>query len=254
MKKFLVALLTLCLCLTITIPIFIVSATETEITEDFSWYSTDKTEFEISTPAEFLGLSYVFAVYQENFKNKTIKLKNNIILNSGEAENWETSGPVNIFTPLGTTALPFEGTFDGQGHSISGLYIISTGNDVGLFNFAKGATFKNFSIINSYYSAAERVGSVVGRIRDVGCTFENIYSEAIIKGNYQLGGLVGTILNYAEGSTFEKCVFAGKITGKQKIGGIIGDDSGAFNLNDRPNTVLTTFSNCANYGTLGRYA
>ena len=49
------------------------------------------------------------------------------------------------WTPLGTEASPFMGTFDGGGHSIKGLNVTASRDldNSGLFGYAKGATLKN---------------------------------------------------------------------------------------------------------------
>ena len=70
-----------------------------------------------------------------DFAGKTIKLTANINLNN---EAW---------TPIGTAEHPFEGTFDGQGHKITGLTNKSDATSFGLFEKVKGTVvIKNFEL------------------------------------------------------------------------------------------------------------
>lgn len=70
------------------------------------------------------------------------------------------------WTPMGSSANPYTGTFDGQGHTISGL-----SGSQGLFAYtssktisgvAYDATIKSFTLKGSISSAADNTGSVVG--------------------------------------------------------------------------------------------
>ena len=63
---------------------------------------------------------------------------NNIDLKGDENNQW---------TPIGNQSQKYIGTFDGNGHKISGLYIDSTSNNQGLFGFVdKGGNIKNLGI------------------------------------------------------------------------------------------------------------
>ena len=62
------------------------------------------------------------------------KLTADILLNDiSNWENWnESTEGLNSWTPIGSEANPFTGTLDGDGHSVSGIYINSTANYQGL--------------------------------------------------------------------------------------------------------------------------
>lgn len=69
------------------------------------------------------------------------------------------------WTPIGTITARFAGEFDGQGHTISGLYFNDTSKDyVGLFGYAQGAEIKNVGVVNSYFSGNNYVGGVCGYV------------------------------------------------------------------------------------------
>lgn len=98
-----------------------------------------------------------------SFRNKYLILTNDIvdnqnvliedgILNEDNADNF------NVWTEIGQYKdLPFMGTLDGQGHSISGIYVggnMDFGTTNGyLFRFLENATIKNIKIKDSYQSA-----------------------------------------------------------------------------------------------------
>jgi hypothetical protein len=109
------------------------------------------------------------------------------------------------FLPVGNANTPFTGTFDGLGHTISGLRInqpLSNGDGIGLFGtVALGASVRNTgvsgSITGDYY-----VGGLVGYNNG---TITNSYATATVVSDNYGGGLVGynkgTISSsYANGS------------------------------------------------------
>jgi len=83
----------------------------------------------------------------------------------------------------------YKGAFDGQGHSISGLYYKNEYNDnVGLFDIAySSAVIRNLVIRDSYFEGIT-VGAICGEAWH--STIENCASHNTIKGQI-IGGLVG---------------------------------------------------------------
>lgn len=72
-----------------------------------SWYNKNQSEFTLSTNKELAGMAYLINNGYTTFEGKTIKLGADIDLSG---KKW-------------TQAQDFAGTFDGQGHSISGIYM-----------------------------------------------------------------------------------------------------------------------------------
>ncbi len=66
--------------------------------------------------------------------------------------------------PIGTVENAYNGIFDGQGHTISGIYVNQTEkSDVGLFGaITSDAVIKNLGIVDSYISGKENVGAICG--------------------------------------------------------------------------------------------
>lgn len=167
-----------------------------------------------------------------------IKLTGNIDLDGSESDQW---------TPIGlSVTIPFKGTFDGNGHKISGLYINTTSDFQGLFGYIKEGEIKNLSVsgtvkgsydvggivgnnnsgkvINCCNSAEivstnSRSGGVAGRIDNSGIVI-NCFNEGKISGGYESGGVVGCT-NYK----VENCWNIGTVNGKYNIGGVVGYSS-----------------------------
>ena len=161
-----------------------VSATEpTPITPDTSWYyeDTTKKEYTITTAAQLLGIASI-NVEADYFRNKTIKLGADIVLNEGNAADWETNPPVNSMAMI----VSYLGTFDGQGHTISGLYRRGTGGFQGLMfgTLEADGIVKDLAIVNSYYYAAGGAsGGIVGKTAEaIDVQFKNVYADVIMRG------------------------------------------------------------------------
>lgn len=79
--------------------------------------------------------------------------------------DWKDWTPINSYS----------GTFDGQGHTISGLYFNeSSTNNVGLFGVNNG-TVQNVGVINSYFMGQNNVGGICG-INNTACIITNCYN------------------------------------------------------------------------------
>lgn len=188
----LVSLILVVVMLLAMIPVGILPTAAEEVKADEGWYArettdADPTVLHIKNAAELLAFatelnsgtntnkdiaeSNDFAGYTGNiFYNMTIELEADIILNEG----WDAMAidPLSETRQEPETKWPveaekyFAGTFDGNGHVISGLYQSYLGKYVGLFGNVKGgtqATVKNLVILNSYIQgSAEGIGSIFG--------------------------------------------------------------------------------------------
>ena len=215
---------------------------------DISWYKASESEYLIKNAKQLYGLAILS--YSNDFIGKSIYLANDIVLNEGDAENWEKKAPKNKWIPIGTYGYPFEGTLDGQGYSISGLYM-NTAGGYGLFGeTGSSSMISNLKLENSYlYSFGQVVGGVVGRSAGV---IQNVYSDAIVvgeKGN--VGGLVGQVVKN-KGLKMSNCWFDGKATNlgntssTKKIGGLIGVVRSESAIENCLNTG-TIDASCFNY-------
>lgn len=131
----------------------------------------------------------------------TIKLGADIVCNEGKASDWAKEAPINIWKPIGYNAefggKTFLGTFDGQGHTISGLYGLSTKSMVSFFGeTGAGSIVKNLKITNSYFEAqiakSDSWGMVGGVVAKSWGTVDTVYSNAILVNSGTVtGGIVG---------------------------------------------------------------
>ena len=223
------------------------AATEVKVNTD--WYDGTKTEYVLTTADQILGFAQLSKT--ETFEGITIKLGNDIVWNEGDASEWGTTAPAKNWISIGSQASRFKGTFDGQGHTISGIYYQNDGADgTAMFECIDGGTVTNFKIVNSYFddtrattgsAAWSRVASVVATAYSG--TVSNIYSDAYVSGGTQYnGGIVGLFRAHgttvASELTIENCQFAGTLdlgeTGRSSggiLGGVVDGNNGYTTLN-----------------------
>ena len=131
---------------------------------------------------------------------------------------------VGNWIPIGNEDHPYSGTFDGDGHTISGLYIKSSADDQGLFGYVgQNGTVKDLTVSGSV-SGNDYVGGVVGynnRGTVTGCTFS---VSGSVSGGEDVGGVVG----YNNGGTVTGCTFSvsGSVSGGEDVGGVVGYNNG----------------------------
>ena len=170
-----------------------------------------------------------------NLKGLTFYLANDI----------ELSG---TWTPISNVTYPadaFAGTFDGNGHTISGLNITTQAPNQGLFGLINGATIQNLKV-NGTVSCGKQnniggivgkmqagtisqcsfsgsvtggyAGGIVGALNGTSVTIQNCSNTANINGT-----IAGGILGYwKKKATVENCYNTGKIVGSSKAAGIAG--------------------------------
>ena len=158
-----------------------------------------------------------------------ITVNENVLDANGEAN----TGDFVQWTPIGNDSFEgkvYSGTFDGQGHTISGLYVSSSGWYVGFIGKVSGsAVVKNLGIVDSYFSSSNNfLGSIVGGVSyNSSVTLANVYSTSTVKGDNWIGGLAGG----GDGSfSFVNSYFAGKTSAGWSYGAHHDDlVSGSFN-------------------------
>jgi hypothetical protein len=122
--------------------------------------------------------------------------------------------------PIGTS---FVGSFDGQNHTISGLFIDKDStNNIGLFSVVgAGGNINNIGIINTNISGKDNSGILVGRLFG---SIYNSYTNGSLKGNTEVGGLVG---NAPAGSIVNLSHSNASVYGlSYSVGGLIGTSFG----------------------------
>ncbi len=180
--------------------------------------TTAEKAYEISTPAQLAKLAELVNEGNTDYNNKHYKLMNDLDL-SIYGKNYDSG---KGWIPIGNqVVMPFQGSFDGDGHIIRGLYINRpTANLQGLFGYTSGGTLKNLGVVNANITAASAVGGVVGMLKKTGVV-ENCYTTGSISGTGDIGG-VGGIVGTVEGP-LKNCYSASRVHGtQQNIGGVAG--------------------------------
>lgn len=147
----------------------------------------------------------------------------------------------------------FKGTFDGCGHSISGISI-SGQRRAGLFGYiGQGGVVQNVTIKDSNFSqngSTFYAGGIAAQVS--GGTIQNCHvkNTKIIQtiptndrpGSSASDACLGGIAGYVEyTSKIMNCTFEGEVNGKNSVGGVIG-------FSNSINSEIVTIVNCANYG------
>ena len=144
--------------------------------------------------------------------NKNV-LKSDGTLNEGTFKEW---------TPItGSSNSTYSGIFDGQNHTISGLYFNQEDSyDVGLFGRNNGK-IANAGILDSYFYGTSKVGGVCGN--NYTGTITNCYNTGSVSGLGTLGGVSGD--NNDTGS-ITNCYNTGNVSGSSGfVGGVSGCNS-----------------------------
>ena len=131
------------------------------------------------------------------FTGKYFKLANDIRLNDTSSANWKESNPHNWVWE----DFRFIGTFDGDGHTIDGLYYKGGQRVMGLFSYVGAdnngvhkTTLKNFNMTNAYIesSAADGAGFAAGQASRV-AYFDGIYIDSSCEINSTVTGAGGIL-------------------------------------------------------------
>lgn len=149
-------------------------------TGDTDWHNYEQTTFEISTAEQLAGLAQLMKDWTDDFIDKTIKLTADIDLGNRE------------WTPIGDSDWSFGGTFDGQGHTIGGLYINNSSQNQGLFGYIdKSAIVQNLIVTGSVTTSKEYTGGIVGRSPRNKGTVRNCGFYGTVTATGTSGGVVG---------------------------------------------------------------
>lgn len=160
--------------------------------------------------------------------NMCYKLQNDIDLSS-----------YGDWMPIGDNTYAFSGTFDGNGHRITGLTIGSPNSKtstsyLGLFGSTSGATIENVSVNANIYSSGNYIGGLVGQTS--GGNITNCSSSVQIIGANYTGGLIG---NTTKGGNVAKSSSAGSVSGNTYTGGFVGNND-ALTTNNCSSSCNTT--------------
>ena len=158
----------------------------------------------------------------DNLWNKHFKQAANI---SFQASDFQNGG--NFYNggegwiPIGNATTNFTGTYDGDGHTISNLFIKRplSNEDQGLFGNVSGAVAKieNLGVLNLDVTGSNQVGGLVGNVNSG--MVNNSFITGNVNGISNIGGLVGNAKNL----NISKSCSSGNVIGTGNgIGGLVG--------------------------------
>lgn len=138
--------------------------------------------------------------------------------------------------PVGSTATYvgdfFAGTFDGCGHTISGLNVQGSTANQGLFAAINKATIRNLNVSGTVNCGTKNyVGGIVGKVQDG--TIENCSFSGSVTGGGHTGGIAGGL--NGNDVTISGCANLAAVTGTT-AGGILGYWKKTASIRDCYNT------------------
>ncbi len=200
------------------------------------------------------GNLYWFSVEAETNKKINAVLTEDIDLNPGYefasdgtvtkdgvvvTEGWRHWEPIGVY---GYDA-GYQGIFDGNFHTVSGMYCIAEGGSsnsfLGLFSRVTGGTITELGVTNGYVFGLDTLGGIAGHV-DRG-TISKCWNEVTVNSisatsGSSFGGIVGSNLG-----VIENCCNLGLVSGRANaLGGIVGSQN-----TTRAGTML---NNCYNIG------
>lgn len=178
---------------------------------------TEKDPYQVTTPDELFEM--------RNDLSAHYKLMNDVDLSKWLMDNMPTTG----WAPIGTATTPFSGSFDGNNHSISGLYINRPSvTHVGLFGYVSDAMIHHVALLNPNIIGGQYTGvlcaeSINGSISNCVIIGGSIESTAA---NAYVGGIVAC-MNWT--SNISGCYCSANIADESGsfIGGISGECANA---------------------------
>ena len=143
-------------------------------------------------------------------------------IDASETSGWfQGTGwlPIGVYVGIDDPGnMPFTGSYDGQNHAISNLFINRPdGSYSGLFGYVTGAEIRNVDLVCANVTGDRCVGGLAGVIMD-GCVLDHCSMTGQADGNDNVGGLVGYGLSCEVGNCSVEC----SVSGCAASGGLIG--------------------------------
>ena len=140
----------------------------------------DANQYVIEYPSELAWLAAAVngtlpetkaTVDPQTFAGETFVLAADVDLNNFE------------WTPIGNSANPFKGTFDGNGKTVKNLLITGNNSNVGLFGMTTDGEIKNLVVENAKVSGRLNVGVVAGT------PYTSKYTDITVQGHVEVNGM-----------------------------------------------------------------
>ncbi len=159
--------------------------------------------------------------------NVSLKLMNDLDLSAYGQDYNGGKGWQPIGGYINNRVMPFKGSFDGNGYTISGLYINDSSRDyVGLFGMIESATIQNLNLRAVSVSAKSNVGSIIGNASGSG-EITTCRVSGSVSGVSNVGGIIGSTYSMTPKYSMSRCSFEGSVSGDVSVSGnLIGGLAG----------------------------
>ena len=211
----------------------------------------EETNFKIKTVEDLVCVSNL-SNNGKTFSGKTVMLLSDIDINDSNSYNDindTTYGDINGngtvegiqvelttgsgFLPIGSSSIPFSGTFEGYGFTLSNLMINRNVDNVGLFGYVNGGVIKGINVNDITVTGKNLVGAIVGNL------YSGTVNEINLSGNItgtgeSIGGLVGR--SEIDGNKIISVIVNANVEGYKYIGGVFGTS----NVRPTVNCIMET--------------
>ena len=190
---------------------------------------TEEDPYQIATAEQLALMGKVNDDWSQEYNKAYYVLTADIQLNDVENyENWKETPPEYQWKPVGNS---FKGSFDGDGHVISGMYVRSVKDwfGIGLFRELFTGSVSNVKIEKGYLYindsntyAGGVIGNIVGNVKVENCSVDMAVCSEVTNGTDCVGGIVGWCQS---GAVITECAFHGDISYRDSrgiFGGICG--------------------------------
>ena len=196
---------------------------------DLSWMNQipEGSEIILDSAADLRGLELIVNHFGFDFVNYNFILNADIDL---DGKDWDPIGKGTY--PFSSTDTPFNGTFDGNGFTISNLNVnLPEESMVGLFGLVREGTLTNITLENANVVGEDFVGGIVGWYGNAypdrysaagtlsGCT---VIGDIDINGRSTVGGVVGELITDASDNRVDANAGGNVIGTGDNIGGFAG--------------------------------
>ena len=199
---------------------------------------TDGKTYLIGSPDELMWFGKNAKMTDSARLTADICINEDVTADTASLYNW---------TPISNYDKRYKGSFDGAGHTVSGLYIATTSGTkcTAMFGYAdKGSMISNLTLADSIITGtANYTGGIAGDAYDMqNC---HVLKSVTVTGTQYVGGVagyvdhsiskcsnaatvtasssyVGGVTGYMFGETMLKCYNTGSVTGTSLVGGLTG--------------------------------
>jgi len=244
-------------CITIAFSVFAINIINAVATQSSVWNGTKSSSFSGGTgkaddPYLIDSAEQLAYVVSTNLTDGLyFKLTKDIIINDTSEPNWKENARNWVWADV-----RFVGTFDGDGHTIDGLFYNGSHKRIGLFAYVGDSIIKNLKITNASITnnTSEEGTGIVSAQASAKADFSNIYIDntcEVIAPNCK--GVAGIVARSNQSVTIKDSAVLATFVGKSHVGAFFGTHWGGsqslnncFAASNVPVMTSRTLQNSAN--------